>query len=794
MGTADECIALGNRLEELLGGLRIEDTPATWSDIENTAQALANGLRVKDANEDTHSLLGRTSLPQTLTVLLSLALHGAPIPDAKYTAVVLELLRVGANLCMDHDENRGFLLEAGLPQAIVTLLEGYTESIPPPPYREPISLDISHMKVARTAIGVLLNASLGYDPVKFRLMSLEAAMTMMKLSAAIYPSGSWLQPTTQESQKQEPANDVWLLRAELSNWVWRTISELGDTSGRDDSPQIFNPDVLPLLVPSLQAFLSSGGSIPSSIPASTASTLLNADFDSLEESCTLLESLALDVEDVRLSLARGLTFPAEHGGVPCLSAMLDFIEKSGYPSTWYQASVLDESDIKRKEKAFDICKAAVIKAVVEVAGEERNDDVLWDDSEADKPGGEFICRMVEWVKKYVAVKELPSSEQPAGTIDRDDLAICACLSLGNLARRGNHATVLLSAPHSLAPVLSSPHLLSPDVDIKLKHGVVGLLKNLAQSSSPSSLVHEELGKAGLVGRVARSGIWDQKVDAMSDIVQISAIGVVKHLCNASVENTYSLVLPSDDLPQTGLTQILALVKRTESIAVRSEGTRVLVNVIKSLWSGDVPVTSTSDDAAQDDVAKAEQKKRRDAIRNVLTQECASALASLVGRSGKYPLLVNEGVVALSLLSTQRAAGPLVLTALTEPLPVDATPPTMPISSADSTASTSESSAMSSPLVATPPGRPRLPVLRHTLDMLKGVLKNVDNPANFPIEVRINVCSLLLQLTKSNTPEDLLPLKETLRPTLEKLAEKLASAQGKEEMFCSAIRTVLDSWA
>ena len=50
------------------------------------------------------------------------------------------------------------------------------------------------------------------------------------------------------------------------------------------------------------------------------------------------------------------------------------------------------------------------------------------------------------------------------------------------------------------------------------------------------------------------------------------------------------------------------------------------------------------------------QKRQAALAKVLTIECATALASLVERSAKYPLLVNEGVVALSLLSTQQAGG------------------------------------------------------------------------------------------------------------------------------------------
>jgi hypothetical protein len=99
---------------------------------------------------------------------------------------------------------------------------------------------------------------------------------------------------------------------------------------------------------------------------------------------------------------------------------------------------------------FDNCKAALIKSVVEVAGEERNEDVLWDDCE-DKPGGEFVCRMVHLIKQYVSDMDQSTSgvevtkDSLAG---RDDLAICASLSLGNLARRGESALL-----HSLKCVL-----------------------------------------------------------------------------------------------------------------------------------------------------------------------------------------------------------------------------------------------------------------------------------------------------------------------------------------------------
>lgn len=130
-----------------------------------------------------------------------------------------------------------------------------------------------------------------------------------------------------------------------------------------------------------------------------------------------------------------------------------------------------------------------------------------------------------------------------------------------------------------------------------------------------------------------------------------------------VEHTFTLVLPSSHSPSapTGLAQVLALVRRSDFVSVKSEGTRVLVNVVKSLWSTDPTTSSTVDSVTGSSNESKEQilekqRKRAAAIRAVLTSDSAFALATLVGRSGKYPLLVNEGVVALSLLCTHKEGG------------------------------------------------------------------------------------------------------------------------------------------
>ncbi|KDQ33252.1 hypothetical protein PLEOSDRAFT_1099226 [Pleurotus ostreatus PC15] len=781
MATLASCLELEKQLEELLVQIKLTDTADLWKEIEQTAQKLANALRVRDTPEDNHTVVGRTELPQTLTLLVSLCLHGAMTPSEEDSASLFEILRLGANLCMDHDENRGHLLEAGFPQEMVAILEGYAEKVSGPPFTEPLDLDVSQLKIVRTAIGVLLNASLGYSPVRHRLISLEAAITIMRLSVAIYPPGLWKR--TPHSPDNE---DVWELRSGISEWAWRTISELRENN--DDNLTVFNPDVLPFFIPSLQAFIpdANKSDVVSDIDLQARAGLLDTDLESLAETCMLLESLSLDIEDVRLSLARGYNFPAEHGGVPCLSVMLDFIEKGNYPKLWYEEDLgWDATDIKRKERAFDICKAAVIKTIVEVAGEEHNDDVLWDDSDPEQPGGPFVCMMVGWIKKYVSTKTQKSADESA--IDRDDLAICACLALGNLARREKHAIVLLRPPHSLAPVLTSKNLLSPNSDIKLRHAVIGLLKNVSQSATPTSIIPVELGNAGIIEAIVGSGVWDQQHDAMVEVVQVGAIGVVKHLCNTSVQNAYALILPGSS--SSGLDQLLALIKRSDSVAVKSEGTRVLVNVIKSIWS---TASSPASDNTQQTV---DEKKRQSAMEKMRTPECTEALANLVTRSGKFPLLVNEGIVALSLLSTHPSGALLVWKSLTVPLPKEASPSPPAIIEPTSTLEDAAVQEKEGDNVSQKKSPPRIVVPQHALDMIAAVLRNVDNQANFPVEVRMNACALLMQIGR-NTPgtDSVEGMKTALQPALEKVLKKLAGAQSKDEMLAKAIQKLLDSWS
>jgi hypothetical protein len=244
-GTSSNASLASSRLGDLLARLPLNQ-PDQWDEIEATAQSLANDLRIKDVEQQT--TLGKTLLPQTLTSLLKGAVDGAPIPATPQKQAIFELLRVGANLCMDHDDNRSYLEEAGFLQSVVSLLEGYADQVVTDNL-DPLPLSLSDLKIVRTAIGVLLNASIGFEPVKSKLVSLEAPFAMLRLAGGIYPPGSWLRfppPTTngQPSSSSVESVETWTTRVTLSQWAWRAISELSEDSDEKREWPTGSPNVV----------------------------------------------------------------------------------------------------------------------------------------------------------------------------------------------------------------------------------------------------------------------------------------------------------------------------------------------------------------------------------------------------------------------------------------------------------------------------------------------------------------------------------------------------------------------
>lgn len=141
------------------------------------------------------------------------------------------------------------------------------------------------------------------------------------------------------------------------------------------------------------------------------------------------------------------------------------------------------------------------------------------------------------------------------------------------------------------------------------------------------------------------------------------------------------------------------------------------------------------------------------------------------------------------------SAPLVLESLLTQITVDAPPlPSIVEPSLSNSPSTSSdlSSAIVTPQSTTGPrGRSSQ---RSALQTLAAALRNLDNPTNYPVEVRVNVCSLLLQISRKGAGDELGKVKEVMRPVLESVAESVRSAAGKDELLLKATRKVLELWA
>ncbi|QRW00062.1 hypothetical protein RhiJN_28080 [Ceratobasidium sp. AG-Ba] len=716
--------------------------------IESSLQAIANALREKSA-ATTRDRINQSELPEALVTVWKATLVGDSVrPTGSTRCTAYELLRVAANLCNDHDGNRQKLLDVGLVKAVLSALDTYDQ--------QSNELDLDDLKVAKTSVGFLLNASMKNDTMRAKFIELDAPRIVLKLAAEIYNVGSW---TKTVSGEEEP--ETWTWRSGLSSWVRRLVDSLHDL---EPTPE-FAPSCLPYLIKPLDVFANQGSRTPTatntSADPSTAISppdLIAADLEALEASCMLLESLTLDSEEIRLTLAKDPAY---------LRTILRFIELAQPLSDWRTA---DDKEKAKWEKTVGICKGAVIKALVTVAGEDKAISYLWDDAQLDggdlgAPGGWFVAALLAWIKQYRSVA--PSDA-------RDDLVICATLALGNLARRDDYCIALVAPPSSIVPDLVP--FITPAADMKLKHGVLGLLKHLAQPT-PNKIV---LGDAGVLEALATSNIWDSESDR-AEAVQISAVGIAKHLCLSNVSNTVRLVLPppiatsaispitplsprepgeDDDDVVSGMDQVINLSQRSDTVALKSEAARVLVNAIKSLWSPAGPEESILVSAAQ----------RRRAVHRLSNPQSARALAELVGRSRKYPVLLNEGIVALTLLGSQKAGAPHVLAALVRELDVPMALVT----------GVKPSEGENAPL--------EHPIL---LDMLRIILKNEDK--TFPPQLRANVCTLFgsVQANDASSTKILDRIKDTMKPVLDDVIAK--DADKEEPVVQSAAKKIADAW-
>lgn len=132
--------------------------------------------------------------------------------------------------------------------------------------------------------------------------------------------------------------------------------------------------------------------------------------------------------------------------------------------------------------------------------------------------------------------------------------------------------------------------------------------------------------------------------------------------SASVANS-----PETPAPYSPFDLVLALIARTDDIRLRSEATRIVVNVVRTLFStkplgnsaSDMahasPITPTPSSAASNSLDAEETMKRRGRPL-IVRKEVAEGLSEMVRLSERYPMLINEAIVGLTLLAGSGGAG------------------------------------------------------------------------------------------------------------------------------------------
>lgn len=229
------------------------------------------------------------------------------------------------------------------------------------------------------------------------------------------------------------------------------------------------------------------------------------------------------------------------------------------------------------------------------------------------------------------------------------------------------ATILAAILEQYTPKTPGLAIGGPGEAVQVLHGVVGLTKNLS-IAGPNK---QTLCDAGVIEPCL--SLLNNSFDMVVPL-QNAAVGVLKHLCAGNISSSLKVILPTST-PGTSavvsltpgghsnsttraspLNDILSLIQRTNDVRLQCEATRLLINIVRSLYSSrsiTSPVTPSALDGLEMGLAKVRAKSVIESSEGVV-----EAISEIIRTGEKYPILVNEGIVALTLLSTTENGGEL----------------------------------------------------------------------------------------------------------------------------------------
>lgn len=173
----------------------------------------------------------------------------------------------------------------------------------------------------------------------------------------------------------------------------------------------------------------------------------------------------------------------------------------------------------------------------------------------------------------------------------------------------------------------------------LQNAAVGLIKHVTAASDSA------LYSSGCLLLMLTYSLSDLFVTGTAAVRFLAAD---ESIVSESFSTSTATPVVYTETPQLDI--ILALISRTDDTRIKSEATRILNNLIRSVFA-----TKASSSTITESTVFAPEvilKARTCLIR----EEVVNALSEMMIRSEKYPMLINEAIIGLTLIAASGSAG------------------------------------------------------------------------------------------------------------------------------------------
>lgn len=616
------------------------DTP-TWNVLAAHADALAAALRdPAERTQATHTQLAPSlvSLMNQASACLVSEPHYAPA----FVETLTQFFRLAANFVADNNGARQQLIQHGFLHAAASTLERA-------PYRLPsTSIEEKDYLLVRSIVASVLNIAFG-DP-SFLTSIIDQPSLMHELLLIASPLG-----VGKAGQVYAPGQSSSEAAAMAATWAWQLLDQLASHAIKRDEAHFsatWGSKLVQTTCAVLQAFLAVSPRSDTGDDGDATNMYMDATL--LSMAVKVLEEAADASEVVRVALLDPLEGTSSCG----LQVLVEILERASPPQAWPRpdATALrhgttttatdsddeDEDEAVEAHKMYATAKGAVGRTMVIVAGEDKLMDRLFQGQ------GNLLSHVEQWLDQ--ATESLPPGAAP--TKPRSDLTALGLLVLGNLARSetnvaalaardvGTRAAALLKA--SIQPAssqeLQGASIMRAGGDVRISHGALGLLKNLAVAQLPQ--VRTQLLTAGTI--TTASQLLSTSYDVARPVQQ-SAASVIKLLAQDDAEAALQVAVPHGDNPS--ILQDLAL------LAGRSDDTGSKLQAARA-------VAATVRCVLRPHPGKGSATHIQEAKVQLGTEVVVQCLVQLVvdGQSARHAQLEAEAVLALTLIASHIRPG------------------------------------------------------------------------------------------------------------------------------------------